>query len=161
MHDDRTIYVREATIRYSRKRLAVPASWDRAIRCSADVAVLFSEYRDSPQEHFLVASLNARHRLLAVQELARGSATATIVPLPELFRFAILSGAHALVVAHNHPSLDCSPSPEDVALTERIHRAATLLGFLLLDHVILGDGHFSFVDHGLLPGQDRAVGVVR
>ena len=75
--------------------------------------------------------------------------TASIVSVREVFKPAIVGNAAALLLAHNHPSGDPSPSAEDIELTKRLRDAGELLGIRVLDHVILGDGkHYGFVDAG-------------
>ena len=104
-------------------------------------------------ETFGVACLSARHRLLAWHVVSRGTRSSTPVSIPDVFIPACVTpGTVALVVAHNHPSGDPTPSPDDVALTTRLHTAAHLLDVQLLDHVIVGEAsrYYSFREAGLL-----------
>lgn len=108
--------------------------------------------RDERRELFLAYFLDARHRLITEYEVSRGSLVASLVHPREVFRPAIRVAAAALIVVHNHPSGDPAPSPEDYAVTERLHRAGRLLGISLLDHVVVGDGRYvSFADGRLGP----------
>ena len=96
-------------------------------------------------EVFRVLLLDARHRLIAAPEISRGTLSASLVHPREVFRPALLVCAAAVIVAHNHPSGESTPSPEDDAVTERLASAAQILGIPLLDHVVLGVGeHFSY-----------------
>jgi DNA repair protein RadC len=122
------------------------------IRSSADVvAVLGPRLRDESREHFYALALDVRHRPVAELLIAVGSLTACAVGPADVFRRVLREPAAAVVFAHNHPSGDPSPSPEDASLTARLRQAGALLGVQVLDHVILGrDAHFSFLDQGLL-----------
>lgn len=102
----------------------------------------------------VVVILDAKNVPLAVYEAHRGGIDSSIVDPRVVFQSAMLMGGSSIIMAHNHPSGDPTPSPEDVALTERLVRAATFLGVRFLDHVIIGrDGYFSFLDAGLLTGE--------
>lgn len=108
-------------------------------------------------EHFVALALDARQRVLAVLPIARGSLAACPVAPADVFRALLREAAAATVLAHNHPSGDPSPSSEDLALTERMASAGTLLGIRVLDHVIIGrTGHFSFLDAGLIRASAQA-----
>jgi DNA repair protein RadC len=83
--------------------------------------------------------------------VSEGSLTASIVHPREVFRRAIREAAAAVILVHNHPSGDPTPSPEDEALTARLRAAGDLLGIRVLDHVVIGSGcYVSFVDSGKL-----------
>jgi DNA repair protein RadC len=100
-------------------------------------------------EVFYVLLLDAKHRSLRDVQVSAGSLTATIVHPREVFAPAVRDGAAAVILAHNHPSGDPAPSPEDVELTRRLRSAGDLIGIVVLDHVIVGaQGHFSFADAG-------------
>ena len=101
------------------------------------------------REQFLVCGLDAKHHVIGINIVSIGSLTLSIVHPREVFKPLILMNAGALLCAHNHPSGDPTPSPEDRALTIRLREAGELLGIPLLDHVILGeDRYYSFVDQG-------------
>ena len=104
-------------------------------------AAIMSKYAyemNSNKEHFLVFFLNARRALLGSEIVSIGTLTSTLVHPREVFRPAIVANAKAIAVAHNHPTGEASPSPEDIRLTERLAKAGDLLGIELLDHVIVG-----------------------
>lgn len=110
-----------------------------------------AEVRCARKEHFLVLSLNARRQLLRLETVSVGTLSASLVHPREVFSPAIASGAAAVVVVHNHPSGDPSPSAEDREATRRLQRAGELLGIPLADHVIVSEpAYFSFRDSGLL-----------
>lgn len=101
------------------------------------------------EEHVAVLALDARHRVLAAQLVSQGCLTSAMAHPREVFRAAVKLGAAAVVVGHNHPSGDPSPSPDDHALTRRLRGASEVLGIPLLDHVIVGDSAaFSYADSG-------------
>ncbi len=109
--------------------------------------------RCARKEHFLAYYLNARSQLVHAETVSIGTLSASLVHPREVFSPSLFCAAAAVVVAHNHPSGDCSPSPEDKDATRRLAKAGELLGVPLLDHVIVsGRGFFSFREHGLLPG---------
>lgn len=99
-----------------------------------------AKLRDASQECFLVLLLDTRHRLLRMDTLSLGGWEQALIQPREVFRPAIARAASALIVAHNHPSGDPSPSPADLRLTRQLVEAAKCLGIRLLDHVIIGDG---------------------
>jgi len=107
--------------------------------------------RDKKREMFLVVLLDARHRVMREEVVSEGSLTSSIVHPREVFMPAVRESAGAVVLVHNHPSGDPSPSDEDVAVTRRLVHASELLGIRVLDHVIVGDGRYaSFKEAGLL-----------
>jgi DNA repair protein RadC len=103
------------------------------------------------REHFWLIGLSAKHRVIRVLELARGTDSAVTVDARQLFREALLMDAAAFIVAHNHPSGDPSPSEDDRALTAAISDGARRLGLRFLDHIIVGaSGLYSFASEGTL-----------
>lgn len=93
------------------------------------------------QERFAVLLLDVKHRLLGTQIITIGTATETLAHPRDIFREVIRQGATRVVVAHNHPSGNVEPSPEDIALTRQLLAGAQFLGIPLLDHLILGNGN--------------------
>lgn len=92
------------------------------------------------QERFAILLLDVKHRLLGTQIISIGTATETLAHPRDIFREIIRQGAIRAIVAHNHPSGNLQPSPEDIHLTRQLLQAGQLLGIPLLDHLILGDG---------------------
>ena len=114
-------------------------------------AVLSPLIADQPVEVFGVACISTRHRLLAWHVLSRGTRDSTPVSLPDVFLPACLTpGATGVMVVHNHPSGDPTPSPDDARLTLRLCAAAEVLDIALLDHLIVGDAgrYCSFHESG-------------
>ncbi len=112
-----------------------------AIRSPRDVVPLVaSTLHGRDREHFVVVYLDTRHRVTGVETVAVGCLNASLVHPREVFKGAVLRSAAAVIVAHNHPSGDPSPSGEDRSLTARLAACGRLLGIDLLDHIVYGDG---------------------
>lgn len=116
-----------------------------------DAAALIQyEMSGLEQEHLRVLLLDTRNHLLGIDEVYRGSVNSAQVRIAEVFRGAVRRNATAIIVAHNHPSGDPTPSPEDVALTRALAQAGRLLDIELLDHLVIGSGRFvSLKERGL------------
>jgi len=103
------------------------------------------------QEVFVVLALDAKHRAMAIRQVAQGSATSVEVHPREVFGPVLQEAAAAVIVAHNHPSGDPEPSLEDRQLTERLVQVSEIMNIPLLDHLIVGQGGFvSMADRGLV-----------
>jgi DNA repair protein RadC len=124
-----------------------------AIRSPADVHRHFHpRLRDAPCERFLVLLLDGRHRVVREVQTSQGTLTASLVHPREVFRPALREAAAAVVLVHNHPSGDPTPSREDREITERLVRAGDLLGIPVLDHVVVAEqGYVSLREEGV-PG---------
>ena len=112
---------------------------------------------DDDREHFWVLLLDSQNRLKAAHEVSVGSLNVSIVHPREVFRAAILGGAANLILVHNHPSGDPTPSKEDVQLTRQLVEGANILGLRIHDHVVISHaalpgkpGHASLAQLGLL-----------
>jgi DNA repair protein RadC len=104
------------------------------------VELCAAQLRGLDREHFWCLSLNIKNRLLRLSEVSVGSLNASIVHPRELFKDAVKTSAASVVVLHNHPSGDPTPSGADIQLTRRLVKAGDVLGIEVLDHVIIGDG---------------------
>lgn len=114
-----------------------------------DVVPWLAEWRSARREHFVGFYLNARHQLLARTMISVGSLSASIVHPREVFVPAVAGSAAGVIVAHNHPSGDPEPSPEDLAVTRRLREAGDLLGIELLDHLVVAErGYVSLKARG-------------
>jgi DNA repair protein RadC len=121
------------------------------IRTARDAAeILVPQFGTRPVEHFGVLLLDTKNRVLRTTLVSVGTLDASIVHPREVFRAAASAGAAALVLFHNHPSGDPTPSADDVALTRRIVRAGELMGINVLDHVIVAESRF----HSLRERED-------
>ena len=104
------------------------------------------------QEQLRVLLLDRRNRVLGQRTVYQGNVFSSVVRAAEVFRAAVVESMPAVVVAHNHPSSDPSPSPEDVSITRDLAKAGKLLGIELLDHVVIGGKSFvSLKEKGLMP----------
>ncbi len=115
-----------------------------------------AEMRMLRKESLRVILLDTRYHLIRIQEVSTGSVNESIAHPREIFHPAVASSAYAVIVVHNHPSGDTSPSQADHSLTRRLAEAAELLQIKLLDHIIIGapangsGGYFSFKEAGVL-----------
>lgn len=134
------------------RRLTVEAPEEKpTIHSPADAAALVQyEMSALEQEHLRVILLDRRNRVLEIVEVYKGSVNSAQVRVGELFKEAIRINASSLIVAHNHPSGDPTPSPDDVAVTRAIVQAGKLLDIDVLDHLVIGAGKFvSLKEKGL------------
>jgi len=132
-------------------RLNLPAEERPAINSPADAAALV-QYDMSllEKEHLRVLLLDRRNRVLDIEEIYHGSVNSSQIRVGEVFRAAISRLASAIVVCHNHPSGDPTPSPDDVAVTRAIVQAGKLLDVECLDHLVIGQGRWiSLKERGL------------
>jgi DNA repair protein RadC len=103
------------------------------------------------QEEFHLLLLNTQNAIIREVIITRGTLDASVVHAREVFRPAIAESAAAVLLVHNHPSGDPTPSPEDVAITAELAAAGQLIGIPILDHIVIGDSRYvSFVESGLL-----------
>lgn len=126
------------------RRLIASAPEERPRVTSPEDAanLLRSEMMYLEQEHLRVILLDTRNRVLRAQTIYIGSLNSSVVRVGELFRAAIRENAAALIMAHNHPSGDPAPSPEDITVTRQVVQAGKLLGIDVLDHIIIGRPSF-------------------
>jgi DNA repair protein RadC len=116
----------------------------------------FAFLRSQTVETLYVAFLDTRNRIIGEQEVARGTLNQITVHPRDIFQAAILANCTSILLAHNHPSGDCTPSKEDRALTQQVAQAGELLGIQVLDHVIIGDPEsYSFLEAGELKQARR------
>ena len=124
----------------------------KSLRVSGDAVRQFQALQrlghvPSDREAFCALLLNARHRPIGFHVISIGSLNDATVHPREVMRMAVIIGAAAIVLAHNHPSGDPSPSDQDRRVTERMGEVGQLLGISMLDHVVIGaERHYSFSD---------------
>jgi len=132
-----------AALELGRRLMAESPEERFQIRAPQDAAnLLIPLIGHQEQEHFVVLYLDTRNRVMDREVLYKGSLNTSLVRIAEVFRGAIRRNCAAIIVAHNHPSGDPSPSPEDVALTRRLVEAGKLVEVEVLDHVVIGQGRF-------------------
>lgn len=128
--------LRELRIQYA--PTTTPVERPQVKTPAATAAALWQLLDTEPTEVFGVLLLNTKHGVIGWHPVTRGSLNSTIVEPREVFRAAIVANAAAIIAAHNHPSGDPTPSPEDHALTLRLKTAGDLIGIPLIDHLIVG-----------------------
>lgn len=134
-------------------RLAVSSSGTKIRVTSPSIAAnyVLTEMSVLEQEHFRIMTLNTKKEINFIREISKGTINMTIVHAREVFRAAISDNAHSIILLHNHPTGDPSPSKEDIGLTKSLIEASKIIGIDILDHIIIGDNrYFSFLEEGLL-----------
>jgi hypothetical protein len=128
-----------------------------AARSSADVARAMRHLADEVRESLVALFLSAANQVICVDRISTGGLSSTTVEPAEIIRTALLVGARATILCHNHPSGSVDPSPDDHQVTQRVADAAALFDIQLLDHVIIGahGKHYSFLDAQSLPKSRR------
>jgi DNA repair protein RadC len=133
----------KAALEMGRRMMAVTPAERSKVSSPGDAAnLLMSEMMLLEQEHLRVILLNTRNEVLGMPTIYQGSLNTSVVRVAELFKEAIRANAAAVIVAHNHPSGDPSPSPEDISVTRQLVKAGALLDITVLDHVIIGHRRF-------------------
>lgn len=103
--------------------------------------------RFSLVEEFAILLLNTKKEIIGIEYISKGTVDCTIAHPREVFRVALEKSAHSLILVHNHPTGDVSPSKEDILLTKRLRESGNLLGIPIIDHIIIGDGiYYSFLE---------------
>lgn len=121
---------------------ALPIS-NCVIRSAEDAFHILNAFlADADREMVVVLLLSTKHEVIGLNTVSIGSLDASIVHPREVLKPAILANAGAVLVGHNHPSGDPTPSPEDVAVTKRLDEACRIVGIELVDHLIIGHGQY-------------------
>jgi DNA repair protein RadC len=128
-----------------RTLLRWPSARPRLANAREAAAFLVPQFGAHPVERFGVVMLDTRLRLLRTRLLTSGSLDRSVVHPREVFREAVLAGAAAIILFHNHPSGDPRPSPDDFALTRRLAHAGAVMGIEVVDHLVLGDTHYCSI----------------
>ena len=114
-----------------------------AITCPDDIVLCLTDIATADREHVVCLYLDCKNKPIGKHVISIGNLNASLIHPREVFKGALLANAHSIILAHNHPSGDVTPSRDDTKITQRIARAGALLGVALLDHVILSpDGTF-------------------
>ena len=139
-----------AALELGRRREGLLPAGKTVVRSSGEIAgYLKSTLRDLSYEVFAVLYLNRSNKILRFEIISRGGITGTVADPRVILKRALEEGATSIILCHNHPSGDPTPSPEDRTLTTRLRESGDLLGIRLLDHLILGDDRlYSFADQG-------------
>jgi DNA repair protein RadC len=142
----------QAALELARRHLLEPMKLSSALaEPAATRKFLRAQLRNRPYEVFCCLYLNNRYRLIAFEELFRGTTDCASVHVKEVARQSVIHNATAVILAHNHPSGVMEPSQADESITRRLKDALALMDVRVLDHLIVGEaGCFSFSEHGLL-----------
>ena len=133
----------KAAFELGRRLEGAPREGKAAIKSPEDaVGVVGSTLKGKKKEHFLALLLDTRNRLIRTSTVSMGSLDSSVVHPREVFKEAISASAASVIFVHNHPSGDPEPSEDDIELTRRLVEAGKLLGILVLDHIIVGDGNY-------------------
>ena len=137
-----------AALEFARRRIRPEGI---KIETPVDVLPLVRHYGDRRQEHFLCISLNGANEVITTRVVSVGLVNKTQVHPREVFAEPITDRASAVILAHNHPSGNLSPSKEDLQITRQLKEAGETLGITVLDHIIFSQkGHYSFLEQGEL-----------
>jgi DNA repair protein RadC len=139
-----------AALELGRRRTIENAPQKDQITASQDAYnLIHARMRDLMQETFWIILLDRRSRVITIEEIHQGGMVSVIVDPKIIFQKALERKACSVILVHNHPSGACSPSNEDIRLTEKIKAAGQLIEIKILDHLIIGDGaYYSFSDEG-------------
>lgn len=147
------MYIRELSVQYRRRSIHGDTSITHRLTSPTQCAALFTRLIGAEAVEVCgLVCLSTRWDILAYHELSRGTLDATLVNPRDVFRVGLLANARSIVIGHNHPSGDVTPSPEDNALTRRIKQASEIVGIDLMDHLIVSEEgrYFSFQEAGQL-----------
>ncbi|MFN3974789.1 MAG: RadC family protein [Dehalococcoidia bacterium] len=132
-----------AALELGKRLLTLPLEERPAVRGPGDIAsLLMADMSLLPQESLRVVLLDTRNHVLGVQEVYRGNVNTALVRTAEVFREAVRQTCPSVIVVHNHPSGDPTPSAEDVEITSRLLAAGRLLDIDVLDHIVIGKGRW-------------------
>ncbi len=139
-------------IEYKLVREESPEYMTRIMSNPASIVALVRDLQDADREKIYVLLLTSKHKLIALDFISNGTIDRAVIFPRQVVQGAILTGAAAVVLVHNHPSGDPAPSPEDQTITKAIQAACRLFDIHVLDHVIVGEGdkYASFAELGLL-----------
>ena len=110
---------------------------------AANVGRGFMRIHEESEEYLYLICMNTKNRVIGVFEVSHGNVNSSVFGVREIFQKALLANAVSIIVMHNHPSGDPTPSREDIEVTKRLAEAGKILGVQVLDHIIVGDGAFS------------------
>lgn len=115
------------------------------------VELLMDEMKYFNKEHFRIVLLNTKNQIISIEEISVGNLNSSIVHPREVFNIAIRRSANSIILVHNHPSGDSTPSKEDINITYRLVEVGNIIGIKVLDHIIIGDNNYmSFRDKNII-----------
>ena len=139
-----------AALELGRRRNLAEAEQKKQVRSSSDIfEVMYPLIADLPNEEFWVLHLNKANRVIDKERISIGGIGGTVVDIKIILKSALLKLSSGLILAHNHPSGNLTPSDADLSITKKLKEGAAMLEILVLDHVIIGDkNYYSFADNG-------------
>ncbi len=147
--DEKAMLIKEVACRYGEKRIK-GESYTNAEEVYNNFKVRLG---DAMQEEFHILILDNKHRVIEEKFIFLGTMNQSLVHPREVFAPAIELRAAAIILTHNHPSGDTKPSNQDLEITKRLSKVGEIVGIKILDHVIIGDGFYSFVGQDVMPGN--------
>jgi DNA repair protein RadC len=121
----------------------------KVIRSPEDAAcLLMDEMKHLDREHFKVILLDSKNSVISIETVSIGTVNASIVHPREVLKPALMKSATSLILVHNHPTGQTSPSREDILLTRRFEKCGRILGIEIVDHIIIGDGSYESLKEG-------------
>jgi len=141
-----------AALELGRRRKLAEASENAQIRSSLDVYNIFCPImEDLPHEEFWILFLNRANKVISRMKISQGGVSGTVTDVRIVMKKAIETLASCLVICHNHPSGNNSPSDSDIRITQKIKEAGVMMDIQLLDHIIIsGKEYYSFADNGAI-----------
>ena len=124
-----------------------------AIKSPDDAAVIGKEFmgiHEEPEEYMYMICMNMKNKVIGIFEISHGTVNASLVTPREVFQKALLANSVSIILMHNHPSGDPTPSREDIEVTKRLVEAGKIVGVEVLDHIIIGDRYNSLKEKGYL-----------
>lgn len=115
---------------------------------AANIAKGFMRIHEEPEEYMYMICMNTKNRVVGVFEISHGNVNSSVVGVREVFQKALLANAVSIILVHNHPSGDCTPSREDINVTKRLVEAGKLIGIEVLDHLVIGENYCSLKEKG-------------
>ena len=117
---------------------------------AATIGKEFMRIHEEPEEYMYMICVNVKNKVIGVFEISHGTVNASLVTPREVFQKALLANAVSIILMHNHPSGDSTPSRQDIEITTRLTEAGKILGVEVLDHIIVGDRYSSLKEKGYL-----------
>ena len=146
------LFIKSIEAVYKREKIAENApEWIKTrFTCPSDIFEMFSDLQHETKEIFITLHLDNKNRIVCFDRVSVGSLNQSIVHPREVFKTACLSNAAAIILIHNHPSGDPTPSKEDIAITNRLKEAGDIMGIKILDHIIIGETYYSMTEKGVI-----------
>ena len=140
-------YIKEVEVKYKKSKSPI-----KKIKITGPEQVfnLFKDLQDETQEKFIALHLTGDNSISCFQVVYIGTSNAALVNPADILRTTLLTGSSGLIIIHNHPSGNSTPSDDDKRTTEKINGACKLFGITLYDHVIIGESYFSFADNDMI-----------